>query len=101
MFHSVSDRSPMAAAPPIVIVVSPIRSGRFQATLESTGELLVASSRQPFLDSARVLLAQHRSRPVSTCRKSARSPVRLLHAGTTRWGDRWARDTRVPCPAQG
>jgi hypothetical protein len=39
-----------------LILVSPIRTapGRFQATLESTGEILVDSSRQPFVDAARI-----------------------------------------------
>jgi hypothetical protein len=32
--------------------------GRFTARLESTGELIVASTRQPLVDGARVLLAQ-------------------------------------------
>jgi hypothetical protein len=43
---------------PISIIVSPIKAspGRFQARLESTNELLVGSSRQPFLDSARALI---------------------------------------------
>jgi hypothetical protein len=43
---------------PIVIIVSPIKTsaGRFHASLGTTGELLVVSSRQPFVDSARVLI---------------------------------------------
>jgi hypothetical protein len=46
-----------AKTPPIVIIVSPIRTpGRFRARLASTDDLLVGSSRQPFLDAARVLL---------------------------------------------
>jgi hypothetical protein len=46
-----------AKTPPIVITVSPIRTpGRFQASLASTDDLLVRSSRQPFLDAARVLV---------------------------------------------
>jgi hypothetical protein len=47
-----------AQSAPIVILVSPIRSspGHFQARLESTDELLVGASRQPFVDSARVLI---------------------------------------------
>jgi hypothetical protein len=42
----------------IVIIVSPIRTspGRFEARLASTDELLVGSSRQPFVDAARVLI---------------------------------------------
>jgi hypothetical protein len=41
-----------------VIVVAPIKlsPGHFQARLETTNELLVGSSRQPFLDAARVLI---------------------------------------------
>jgi hypothetical protein len=42
----------------ISIIVSPIKAspGRFQARLRSNDELLVASSRQPFVDSARALI---------------------------------------------
>jgi hypothetical protein len=50
--------APAAQSAPIVILVSPIRTspGHFQARLESTDELLVGASRQPFVDSARVLI---------------------------------------------
>jgi hypothetical protein len=50
--------TPLTGRP--LILVSPIRTspGRFQARLGRTGELLVASSRQPFLDAARVLIAK-------------------------------------------
>jgi hypothetical protein len=43
---------------PIVVFVSPIRNspGRFWATLASTDELLVCSSRHPFVDAARTLI---------------------------------------------
>jgi hypothetical protein len=43
---------------PIVILVSPIKTspGRFEARLASTAELLVRTSRQPFVDAARVLM---------------------------------------------
>jgi hypothetical protein len=46
------------AGSPIVILVSAIKtsSGRFEARLASTGELLVRSSRQPFVDAARALI---------------------------------------------
>jgi hypothetical protein len=49
-----------AQSAPIVILVSPIRTspGRFQAGLESTDELLVGFSRQPFVDAARVLVGK-------------------------------------------
>jgi hypothetical protein len=43
---------------PLVIVVKPITLGRFQAVLAGNDELLAASSRQPFVDSARVLAAK-------------------------------------------
>ena len=43
---------------PLVIVVKPITLGRFQAVLAGNDELLAASSRQPFVDSARVLKAK-------------------------------------------
>jgi hypothetical protein len=42
--------------PRLVIIVSPISPGHFQARLETTNELLVGSSRQPSLDAARVLI---------------------------------------------
>jgi hypothetical protein len=44
----------------LIIVVSPIKisPGYFQARLVNTNELLVGSSRQPFLDAARVLISQ-------------------------------------------
>jgi hypothetical protein len=54
-----SERSTPAERSPIVISVSPRTSpGRFQARLESTDELLVDSSRQPFVDAARVLVGK-------------------------------------------
>jgi hypothetical protein len=37
---------------------NPQKAGRFTARLESTGELLVANTRQPLVDGARVLLAR-------------------------------------------
>jgi hypothetical protein len=50
-------KSPMAAIR--LLVASEADSpGRFTARLESTGELIVASTRQPLVDGARVLLAQ-------------------------------------------
>ena len=41
----------------IVIVVDPVGIGRFRARLAQGGIVIVTSSRQPFLDSARVLVA--------------------------------------------
>jgi hypothetical protein len=60
---------------PTVILVSPIRTspGRFQARLESTDELLVGSSRQPFVDAARVLVGKGYN-PAST--------LEMRHAGS-------------------
>jgi hypothetical protein len=61
---------------PIVIIVSPIKTspGRFQAALSTTGELLVASSRQPFVDSARVLVEKGCDPTVMLV---------MMHAGST------------------
>jgi hypothetical protein len=60
---------------PISITVSPIKAspGRFQARLGSTGELLVGSSRQPFVDSARVLLEKGYDPNVT---------LQMVHAGS-------------------
>jgi hypothetical protein len=59
---------------PISIIVSPIRApGRFQARLGSTGELLVVSSRQPFVDSARALIEKGYD-PTET--------LEMMHAGS-------------------
>jgi hypothetical protein len=58
----------------LVITVSPTGSpGRFRAVLAGTGELQVGSSRQPFMDAARVLI------------ENGRDPGAVLvmkHAGT-------------------
>jgi hypothetical protein len=53
-----SGGSAAAERPALVLIVSPIKTapGRFQARLSSTDELLVGSSRQPFLDAARLLI---------------------------------------------
>jgi hypothetical protein len=50
----------VAESAAIAILVSPIRTspGRFQARREGTDELLVDSSRQPFVDAARVLVGK-------------------------------------------
>jgi hypothetical protein len=48
-------KSPLAE---IRLVVSPEAAGRFTARLESTGELIVTSTRQPLVDGARELLAR-------------------------------------------
>jgi hypothetical protein len=49
----------MVKSPPAMrLVVAPEAAGRFTARLESTGALLVTSTRQPLVDGARVLLAQ-------------------------------------------
>jgi hypothetical protein len=48
---------PVSANPQtIIIVVEPIRSGRFMARVDD--RTVVTSSRQPFLDTARVLIAR-------------------------------------------
>jgi hypothetical protein len=49
---------PASAKAAIRLVVAPETAGRFIARLERTGELIVASSRQPLVDGARALLAQ-------------------------------------------
>ncbi len=56
--HVPSDtRTQNPAAPPIKIILEPVnRRGRSRASLPD-GTVLVASSRQPFLDAARVLIA--------------------------------------------
>jgi hypothetical protein len=53
-----SDGSIVDGRPSLFIVVAPIKSkpGYFEARLGPTNELLVKSSRQPFLDAARVLI---------------------------------------------
>ena len=48
---------PMAAIR-LVVASEADSTGRFTAWLESTGDLLVASTRQPLVDGPRVLLAQ-------------------------------------------
>src|SRR5712664_4052890 len=48
-------RLPMAA---IRLVVAPEAAGRFTARPESTGEVIVSSTRQPLVDGARELLAR-------------------------------------------
>jgi hypothetical protein len=53
-----SDEAAAAERPALVIVVSPAGApGRFEARLPGTDNLLAASSRQPFVDAARVLIA--------------------------------------------
>ena len=42
----------------IRLIVAPESAGRFTARLESTGEVIVSSTRQPLVDGARVLLAR-------------------------------------------
>jgi hypothetical protein len=52
-------RSPLAAIRLVVIPEpDPEKAGRFAARLESTGEVVVASTRQPLVDGARALLAR-------------------------------------------
>jgi hypothetical protein len=55
-----ADGSRAAERPALIIVVSPVPGspGHFRAQLEGTDEVLVASSRQPFVDSARALVAK-------------------------------------------
>jgi hypothetical protein len=53
-----ADGPTAAERPRLVIIVSPISPGHFAARLETTNELLVGSSRQPFLDAARVPISQ-------------------------------------------
>jgi hypothetical protein len=50
-------KSPIAAIR-LVVTSEAASAGRFTARLESTGELLVSSTRQPLVDGARVLLAR-------------------------------------------
>jgi hypothetical protein len=55
-----ADGSEAAERPQLVIIVAPVpgSAGHFRAQLEGTDEVLVASSRQPFVDSARALVAK-------------------------------------------
>jgi hypothetical protein len=55
-----SDGSVAAERPPLVIIVSRVQGspGHYRAQLEGSDALLVQSSRQPFVDSARVLIAR-------------------------------------------
>ena len=48
----------MANVVTIRLLVAPDSAGRFTAGLESTGEVIVASTRQPLVDGARELLAR-------------------------------------------
>jgi hypothetical protein len=48
----------MANSETIRLVVAPNSPGRFTALMESTGEVIVASTRQPLVDGARELLAR-------------------------------------------
>jgi hypothetical protein len=60
---------------PIIILVSAIKTspGRFKAWLNSTDALLVSSSRQPFMDSARTLLEKGYDPTVT---------LEMMHAGS-------------------
>jgi hypothetical protein len=62
-----------AGRPALVIIVSPASSGRFCARLAEGDELLVASSRQPFVDAARVLIEKGHD---------ADAALVMKHAGT-------------------
>jgi hypothetical protein len=75
-------RPKMSERSPILILVSPIKTspGRFQATLGSTGALLVSSSRQPFVDAARVLIEKGYDPTVMLMMKHAGSDVIALGA---------------------
>jgi hypothetical protein len=48
----------MVKSATIRLVVAPEAAGRFTARLESTGEVIVAGTRQPLVDGARELLAR-------------------------------------------
>jgi hypothetical protein len=65
-----STREPAKTA--IRLIVTPEAAGRFTARLESTGEVIVTSTRQPLVDGARVLLAQG---------FDPRTPLTMRHEG--------------------
>jgi hypothetical protein len=70
-----------AERPPLVIIVSPKgKPGHFRAKLESTGELLVGLSRQPFVDSARVLAGKGHNGNATLVMKHAGSDTVALTA---------------------
>jgi hypothetical protein len=60
MASAKSDGAVSAERPQLVIIVAPVpgSAGHFRAQLAVTDEVLVASSRQPFVDSARALVAK-------------------------------------------
>jgi len=63
----------------ISIVVEPVGNhGRFSARFD--GRVLVASSRQPFLDAARVLLAEGRDPSIILTMRHAGNPTECLRA---------------------
>jgi hypothetical protein len=65
----------------IVIVVAPCEGGSgFSAHLESSGQLLVRSSRQPFLDAARELIAQGHDPSLTLIMRHHGSDVPALRA---------------------
>jgi hypothetical protein len=76
-----SDEAAAAERPALVIVVSPVRaSGRFEARLAGTDNLLAASSRQPFGDAARALTAQGHDRGAAVVMKHRGSDTVALWA---------------------
>jgi hypothetical protein len=76
------DGSTAAERLSLVIIVSPIKisPGYFQARLKTTNELLVGSSRQPFLDAARVLIKNGRDPYAVLLMKHAGSDIVALKA---------------------
>jgi hypothetical protein len=63
----------------VSIVVEPVGNhGRFSARFD--GRVLVASSRQPFLDAARVLLAEGRDPSIILTMRHAGNPTECLRA---------------------
>jgi hypothetical protein len=67
----------------IVIVVAPCEGGQrggFSAHLEANGQLLVRSSRQPFLDAARELIAQGHDPSLTLIMRHRGSDVPALRA---------------------
>jgi hypothetical protein len=68
------------------IVVTPVgRHGRFEAQLLGN-RVILESSRQPLLDSARVLLAEGRKPPVANCHAPCRGESRRAHLHDRRGG---------------
>jgi hypothetical protein len=59
---------------PLVLVVEPVGGGKFSASRED-GRVIVASSRTPFLDSARILISEGYDPTRMLIMRHARAPA--------------------------